>query len=58
MPMLDKFKAWFQTLPLQLRQLLVPGYRPELHYMRGPGPACARVAGHRDQKPPSERDGR
>ncbi|MCQ0988903.1 hypothetical protein [Jiella marina] len=22
-----------------------PSYRPEQHYMRGPGPACARKAG-------------
>ena len=25
-----------------LRKLVAPSYRPELHYMRGPGPACAR----------------
>ena len=23
-----------------LNLLLAPGYRPELHYMRGPGPKC------------------
>ena len=30
-----------------IREFLRPSYRPELHYMRGPGPACARriVAG-------------
>lgn len=28
-----------------LREFLAPSYRPEKHYMRGPGPACAaRVA--------------
>lgn len=26
-----------------LREFLVPSYRPERHYMRGPGPACARL---------------
>ena len=26
-----------------LRDFLLPTYRPERHYMRGPGPACARV---------------
>ena len=25
-----------------IREFLRPSYRPELHYMRGPGPACAR----------------
>jgi hypothetical protein len=24
------------------REFLAPTYRPERHYMRGPGPACAR----------------
>lgn len=57
MPMIDKLKDWFHTVPMWLRHLLVPGYRPELHYMRGPGPACAQVA-RRGQNPPSERDGR
>lgn len=23
-----------------VREFISPGYRPELHYMRGPGPAC------------------
>lgn len=28
-----------------IREFVVPSYRPERHYMRGPGPACAaRVA--------------
>lgn len=27
-----------------VREFLAPRYRPELHYMRGPGPACARRA--------------
>ena len=25
-----------------LRNLVWPDYQPERHYMRGPGPACAR----------------
>jgi hypothetical protein len=24
------------------REFVAPRYRPELYYMRGPGPACAR----------------
>lgn len=24
-----------------LREFIAPSYRPERHYMRGPGPACA-----------------
>lgn len=24
------------------REFIAPTYRPERHYMRGPGPACAR----------------
>jgi len=28
----------------QIRELVAPSYRPEKHYMRGPGPACARRA--------------
>ncbi|MEI5681670.1 MULTISPECIES: hypothetical protein [unclassified Mesorhizobium] len=27
-----------------LREFVAPTYRPERHYMRGPGPACARRA--------------
>ncbi len=25
-----------------VREFLLPSYRPECHYMRGPGPACAK----------------
>ena len=25
-----------------IREFVVPSYHPERHYMRGPGPACAR----------------
>jgi hypothetical protein len=28
-----------------LREFVAPSYRPERHYMRGPGPACARRVG-------------
>lgn len=24
------------------KEFVIPSYRPERHYMRGPGPACAR----------------
>jgi hypothetical protein len=27
------------------REFIAPTYRPERHYMRGPGPACARRTG-------------
>lgn len=26
-----------------VREFFAPTYRPERHYMRGPGPACARA---------------
>jgi hypothetical protein len=29
-----------------LREFVAPTYRPERHYMRGPGPACARRGGN------------
>jgi len=37
-------KFWNQitVCALALREFVVPTYRPERHYMRGPGPACAR----------------
>jgi hypothetical protein len=28
---------------IAVREFVAPSYRPELHYMRGPGPAYARV---------------
>ena len=30
------------SIALAVREFLAPTYRPERHYMRGPGPACAR----------------
>ncbi len=29
---------------LAVREFVMPSYRPERHYMRGPGPACERRA--------------
>lgn len=29
-----------------VREFVAPSYRPERHYMRGPGPACARRMGN------------
>lgn len=28
-----------------IREFVAPSYRPERHYMRGPGPACAARTG-------------
>jgi len=28
-----------------IREFIWPSYQPERHYMRGPGPACARRGG-------------
>ena len=30
-----------RSLPVRVRRLVAPVYRPEKHYMRGFGPACA-----------------
>ncbi|ATC53824.1 hypothetical protein CKX30_03130 [Brucella abortus] len=30
-----------------IREFVAPSYRPERHYMRGPGPACAARTGGR-----------
>jgi hypothetical protein len=32
----------FFNLITAIREFVAPTYRPERHYMRGPGPACAR----------------
>ena len=36
---------WAQIIDraVAVREFFLPSYRPERHYMRGPGPACARV---------------
>jgi hypothetical protein len=33
-----------------IREFVAPTYRPERHYMRGPGPACARRLGMLDTR--------
>jgi hypothetical protein len=53
--MILQVQNWLRFVPEWLRQLLFPAYRPELHYMRGPGPACARAPRRQN---PMERDGR
>jgi hypothetical protein len=42
------FQSIIKVLPMSVRSLLARRYRPELHYMRGYGPACAarQAAGH------------
>jgi hypothetical protein len=30
-----------RLLPVRVRRFMAPPYRPEKHYMRGYGPACA-----------------
>ena len=37
-------QALVTRLAASIREFVVPSYRPELHYMRGFGPACARRA--------------
>jgi hypothetical protein len=37
-----KFFSHIADLLAAIREFAVPSYRPERHYMRGPGPACAR----------------
>ena len=34
----------FKGYAAAIREFIAPTYRPERHYMRGPGPACARRA--------------
>jgi hypothetical protein len=37
-------QALVTRLAASIREFVAPSYRPELHYMRGFGPACARRA--------------
>lgn len=37
-----KLLSMIWQLPSSVRKLIAPHYRPELYYMRGPGPAYAR----------------
>jgi len=41
---LTKMALWHHIIcyAIALREFIAPTYRPERHYMRGPGPACAR----------------
>lgn len=36
------FLNTFAGYAIAIREFIAPTYRPERHYMRGPGPACAR----------------
>ncbi len=36
----------FRHIIKLFREFLAPSYRPERHYMRGPGPACAARHSH------------
>lgn len=35
-----------RAIVLAAKEFVAPSYHPERHYMRGPGPACARRQGH------------
>ena len=39
-----KLRAFVTRLAHRIREFVAPRYRPELHYMRGPGPAYAHRA--------------
>jgi hypothetical protein len=39
-----KLRALGKRLASAVREFIAPSYRPELHYMRGPGPAFERRA--------------
>ena len=47
-----EFWSQFTHRIADLREFVVPTYHPERHYMRGPGPACARAQGTRLQPVP------
>ncbi|HTV67642.1 MAG TPA: hypothetical protein VMF90_03800 [Rhizobiaceae bacterium] len=36
------FLRYIAEYAIAIREFIAPTYRPERHYMRGPGPACAR----------------
>lgn len=40
-----RFWAHITNCAISVREFFLPTYRPERHYMRGPGPACARTRG-------------
>lgn len=37
-----RFLAQVAQCAAAVREFVAPSYKPECHYMRGPGPACAR----------------
>ena len=39
---MSRLKATVREIGAWVSELIAPTYRPELHYMRGPGPAAAR----------------
>ena len=39
-----KLRVFGKRLAPAIREFIAPSYRPELHYMRGPGPAFERRA--------------
>ena len=39
-----ELRSLIKQLAAAIREFVTPTYRPELHYMRGPGPAYARRA--------------
>lgn len=50
--------ARIRTLVMAFRDFVAPSYHPELHYMRGPGPAFRRRAGTTEGRRRSPRVGR
>ncbi|WP_170990251.1 hypothetical protein [Aquamicrobium sp. LC103] len=40
-----KFWVYMTSCAIALREFFAPSYRPERHYMRGPGPACQKRGG-------------
>ena len=50
MALLPRLTRWFALILVRLRGSASSRYRPELHYMRGPGPACARAAAASGQR--------
>lgn len=37
-----QYRTRLSRFLLAIREFFLPSYRPERHYMRGPGPACRR----------------
>jgi hypothetical protein len=47
--------ALIRRIASLIHELVAPRYRPELHYMRGPGPACRRRLGASGNPSPRSR---